>query len=356
MGTGSNVTIRAIDVKALSPEERVELNAYQNAMRAESHPEDPPTPLAELEALLDNIPSFVRVWAWLGRDEKGQVVCGAQLLSLDTGDNPHVAQVDLGVLPDWRRQGNGRQLLRQVAEAARGAAKTLLMGGTTERAPAGAAFCEWAGARPGLDGHTNRLVLADVDRDLLRQWVEDGPVRAPGYELVGFDGPCPADLERQVVAVLDVMNTAPRDELEVEDRHFTVEHFREQERMTEAQGNEGWWLFARHLESGSLVGLTDVHWNPNQPETVWQGNTGVHPEHRGHALGKWLKAAMLERILSERPDAVDVRTGNADSNDAMLGINHALGFRPFIANTTWQVEVDRLIERLGSTAESSGSS
>lgn len=92
--------------------------------------------------------------------------------------------------------------------------------------------------------------------------------------------------------------------------------------------------------------VTDVHWNPSQADTVWQGNTGLHPDHRGHALGKWLKAAMLQRILDERPAAVDVRTGNADSNDAMLGINHALGFRPFIANTTWQVEVSAVAERL----------
>lgn len=347
-------TIRAIDVNAESAEERVDLNAFLNAMRAEGRPEDPPTPVEELEARFANIPSFVRVWRWLGRDEKGQVVCWARMFSMDTGDNPHVAQVDVSVLPEWRRQGNGRRLLREAVEAAQGAGKTLLMGNTTERVPAGAAFCEWIGARPGLDAHTNRLVLADVDRAMVQRWVQEGPTRAPGYEIVGFDGPCPAELEEQVVAVLDVMNTAPRDDLEREDVHFSVEHFREMHRFLEAQGNEAWWLFARHLDSGTLVGLTDVHWNPNQPDTVVQRNTGVHPDHRGHALGKWLKAAMLERILVERPKAVDIRTSNADSNDAMLGINHALGFRPFIADTTWQVEVDRVAERLASATNTPG--
>lgn len=354
VGTGNDITIRAIDVQALTAEERVDLNAYQNAMRAESHPEDPATPVEELEALLANIPSFVRVWAWLGRDDKGQVVCGAQLLSMDTGDNPHVGQANVGVLPHWRRHGLGRRLLGEIVEAANGAGKTLLIGNTSERVPAGAAFCGWARARPGLDAHTNRLVLADVDRAMVDRWVQEGPSRAPGYELVGFDGPCPAELEEQVVAVLDVMNTAPRDDLEIEDSHLSATHFREQERMMAAQGNEAWWLFARHLDSGTLVGLTDVHWNPNQPDTVWQGNTGVHPDHRGHALGKWLKAAMLRRILVERTEAVDIRTGNADSNDAMLGINHALGFRPFIANTTWQVEARVVSERLAGSGGTSG--
>jgi mycothiol synthase len=51
---------------------------------------------------------------------------------------------------------------------------------------------------------------------------------------------------------------------------------------------------------------------------------------------------MMQRILDERPQAIDVRTTNADSNDAMLGINHALGFAKYHTNLWWQVEVDRV--------------
>jgi hypothetical protein len=105
-------------------------------------------------------------------------------------------------------------------------------------------------------------------------------------------------------------------------------------------GTEPWWLLARERTTGLVVGETDVRWNAEQPATVNQGFTVVRREHRGHALGKWLKATMVERLLDERPGVVDVRTSNADSNDAMLGINRQLGFRPFLANTTWQVPVD----------------
>lgn len=61
-------------------------------------------------------------------------------------------------------------------------------------------------------------------------------------------------------------------------------------------------------------------------------------EHRGCGLGKWLKAAMLGRVLRERPEAKEIRTGNADSNAPMLAINHRLGFKPYFAGTKWQVE------------------
>jgi mycothiol synthase len=51
---------------------------------------------------------------------------------------------------------------------------------------------------------------------------------------------------------------------------------------------------------------------------------------------------MIQRIFDERPDVEDVRTGNADSNDPMLGINRQLGFKPFVSDYIWQVPVERV--------------
>jgi GNAT superfamily N-acetyltransferase len=196
--------------------------------------------------------------------------------------------------------------------------------------------------------HTNRLVLADVDRHLVQRWIDEGPSRAQGYSLVTVDGRYPDDLIDDVVDVMGVMNDAPRDDLQMEDMKITVEQMREIEKGMLAQNIEHWSIFVRHDASGKLVGLTDVSWDPDQPETVFQGNTGVRPEHRGHALGKWLKAVMLKRILDERRSAVDVRTGNADSNDAMLGINTKLGFKPYVAASNWQVTTEKLRDYLSS--------
>lgn len=83
-----------------------------------------------------------------------------------------------------------------------------------------------------------------------------------------------------------------------------------------------------------------MRWNPQDPAVVWVGLTAVDPDHRGHALGKWLKATMTLRILDERPEASDIRTGNADSNDAMLGINRAMGYRPMLSIESWMATTD----------------
>jgi mycothiol synthase len=320
----------------------VALNAFSNVMRAEAHPEDPPMPLEMTRADALNVPEFIGFKEFWARENNGAIAALGFAWWRNTDENRHLCWIGIEVRPDRRRCGLARAFLPMLIGVADAQGRTLFMGSTSDRVPAGEAFARRVGAEPGSAVHTNRLLLTDVDREMTRSWVADGPVRGKGYSLVAVDGRYPEDLIEQVAAVYGVMNTAPRDDLDMEDVTFTPEHLREWEKTREAAGTIRWSLFARHEASGELIGLTEVYWNPHEPKTVYQGDTGVHPDHRGHALGKWMKAAMLERVLEARPQVEDVRTGNADSNDAMLGINNALGFRPYIAHMNWQMPVERV--------------
>ena len=217
----------------------------------------------------------------------------------------------------------------------------MIFGRTVDRVPSGEAFVRRIGARAGMIGHTNRLVLADVDRATVERWVEEGPRRAPGYSLVQIDGRSPDDLIQKVVDCKHVMNTAPTEDLEMDDWIGTVETERAVEDSMLATGYERRLVLARHDDTGDLVGFSELWRDPHdKPETCRQWGTGVSPEHRGRALGKWMKAVNVLRVLDEWPDAVDIRTHNADSNDPMLGINRSLGFKPFTVDINWQISVD----------------
>jgi GNAT superfamily N-acetyltransferase len=148
------------------------------------------------------------------------------------------------------------------------------------------------------------------------------------------------------VELHSLLNQQPTGDLDVEDFTHSEDHIRQTENTIFARGNERWTLFAREAESGRFAGYTEVLWNPNRPEIISQGMTGVFPEFRNRGLGRWLKAAMLDRILAERPQAKFVRTGNADMNAPMLKINDELGFKPYIAEAIWQVETERVAEYL----------
>ena len=95
---------------------------------------------------------------------------------------------------------------------------------------------------------------------------------------------------------------------------------------------------------GSISGITDVSFTPHLPTLIEQMFTGVRPEARGRGLGKWIKAAMLEKIRAEHAQAEWMITGNAESNGPMLSINHRLGFKEYRAAAVYQLSRDRLAE------------
>lgn len=317
-----------------------EMNAYGNARRAESRPEDPPTPDEQVIAAMRAMPPFTHPTHFLMRDATGAIIASAQANYEVADDNQHLLWAGITVAPEHRRKGYATALLARIIEVADEASRTMLMGGTGDAVPAGAAFAERIGATKGYRDHTNRLLLAEVDRELIDRWIADAATRSVGYSLIAHDGAYGDDLIEQVIPVHELMNTAPKEDLAMDDWKITREKMEAWEHQFFAIGNDRWSLFAKHDATGTLVGFTEVAIDPSTPDTFHQMGTAVHPEHRGAALGKWLKAAMIRRILDERPDVVDVRTANADSNAAMLAINTELGFEPFRAHASWQVPVE----------------
>jgi mycothiol synthase len=146
------------------------------------------------------------------------------------------------------------------------------------------------------------------------------------------------------------MNQAPRDRLDVEDDHITPEKLRQVEELILAMGTERWTMYVREKTTGELAGFTEVFWNPNRKHLVEQGDTGAFSQYRNLGLGRWLKAAMLEKIIQERPAVDLVRTDNTDSNAAMLRINHELGFKPYLSECWSQVETEKVLAYLDKTA------
>jgi GNAT superfamily N-acetyltransferase len=336
-----DVVIREHDLASSSDDDVRAITAFRNAMRAEVHADDPPWREDAVAIDVRSWPPFMRHRTFIGRDDDGAIVASAVVSWAVVEDNQHIVNLDLGVLPAYRRRGIGTALLERAVAVSDESGRPLIVSQSIDLVGAGEAFARRMDAKLGMAQGMNRLVLADVDRDRVRRWIQQGPIRAEGYSLVAVDGRYPDELVEQIVDLSAVMNTAPRDDLEMEDEVPTVKHSREWEETNLPLGIERWYLAARHDATGQLVGWTEVGWWPTFPTTVWQWGTGVRPEHRGHAIGKWLKAVMLERILDERPDAIDIRTTNADSNDAMLGINHALGFRKYHTHLWWQLPAEK---------------
>lgn len=322
-------------------------HAFLNLIRREAHPDDPPR---SLQSTIDNARAWqvfedvdIQVWDVV---QEGEVVAELFATVAHREDNRHLMNVNLQVLPAHRRRGLGTALLEKAVQLAEAENRTLLISFTHANAPAGALFAERTGAEAGLTAHTNRLVLAELERSLLRDWQDQAQTSASDFGVGLWTGPYPEEELAAIAELHTVMNTAPMGELDVEDFTVTPEHLRQREAYEAAQGVERWTLYARYRASGELAGYTVVFFDPETPETLYQGDTGVLPHYRGHGLGKRLKAMMLTKVLNERPGLKFVRTGNADENVPMLKINHALGFKPYLSETVWQVEVKKLKDYL----------
>jgi RimJ/RimL family protein N-acetyltransferase len=110
------------------------------------------------------------------------------------------------------------------------------------------------------------------------------------------------------------------------------------DRSLVASGRSRWTMLVRDPE-GRCVGGTEATFEPDDPSLVHQGNTGIDPGHRHLGLARWAKGAMLQRIRTDVPGTRRVRTDNARSNAAMLGINDALGFRTIRMRREWQLVI-----------------
>lgn len=337
--------IKQIDPRNASDQEYAAMNAFSNRIRAEMLPDDPPIPLDEAIRGWRNIPAFVDVIAW-GVVDGGKIIASGSISFLKTEENKHLVEFDIQVAPEYRRQGWARRLLAEIVQATQRGDRRLMITTTNERVPAGAAFMERLGADHGLETHTNQLKIDELDRDLIRTWQAQARERSSDFELGLWTGPYPEQDIHAIADLFQVMNTAPRDSLQVEDFRFTPEHLRQQEKSMTERGATRWTMYVRERATGKFAGFTEVFWHPNRPAILQQAGTGVFPEYRNRGLGRWLKAAMLDKVLRERPEVKYVRTGNADSNAPMLKINFELGFKPYFSQTVWQVEVERVSEYL----------
>jgi mycothiol synthase len=338
------LSITPFDFMTSTDEQAYTLWEYFSLIRAERVPDDPPFPFADYLASNRTRSNIWRELVGLIYDPTGSAVIGQAIVDLNiSGDHKDLAFINLSVLPEQRRQGHGRRLLRWAAETAQREGRSLLNFVTHARAPGGAAFAKALEARPAYEERVSQLVLAEVDRALMRQWQARAAERAVGFELGFWPGPYPEEDLAAIAELAQVMNTAPREQLQMDDESWTPEKLREQERTMYAGGAQRWTVYAREQASGNFAGFTEVYFRPSMPPLVFQGATAVYPRFRNLGLGRWLKAAMIERVLDEKPEARVVRTENAESNAPMLGINVEMGFKPYLASTVWQIPTEQAL-------------
>jgi mycothiol synthase len=344
MTASANFHLRRVGFRAGTDEELTALHAVEVPVAAERGSNRMPRSAESYIAFAHSLPSQFNDHAWLVEKSDGTPAAAGFCWSNSVGDH-RVMECDLFVRREHRRRGIGSRLLATICHETVKQGRSLLTWSTFGAVPAGDAFSRRVRARIGRVNRASELVLADVDWTMIKSWVRAERARDLGYRLELVDGVFPEHLRADAARFHHIMQTAPREDLDVGDVTVDAQFVAELDRALVEADRTRWTVFVRD-PAGSCVGGTEVILEPWDPATVLQQNTGIDASHRGLGLAKWVKATMLERTWQQRPEVVRVRTENAFSNAPMLAINNALGFKVISMRAEWQADVKDLLRAL----------
>jgi mycothiol synthase len=299
---------------------------FHNRVLQELHPRRRPLTIEEFRARF--LSPKMRVLLFGISAENRELVALGISLRWVGGTNAHLQYLQILVKQDMRRHGLGRALLQHGLEIAERTDRNVITVDVVDTVPAGEAFALSVGADLGLREHINVVAVSDLDVSMLQKWRREGPQRTPGYELLSWVDGYPREFDAQIALLFVIAD----EDMPFEDAAFdpeleTAESVRERLDRTHATIRRTT-SAVRHVASGMIVGFSELVTGQSDDPTLDTTLTVVHRDHRGHALGKWIKADALLRALDRFPHATHIQTENVFSNAPMLGINDAIGFRP----------------------------
>ncbi|NNG37011.1 GNAT family N-acetyltransferase [Nakamurella aerolata] len=289
-------------------------------------------------------------------------VVGFANVGLSVHDNLHLSELDVAVPPAHRGRGIGSELYRAAERIAAAEGRGTLVGYTGHRqtgpvtgpdalaAPTGvgalsrtdpfAAFMLRQGFSLEQTERHSELALP-VPPEVLSRLQSEAGARSAGYRMVQWVGPTPEEyLDRMAVLHNRMSVDVPSGDLDLEEEAWDAERIRNADATTVKMGRFALTTAAQHEQTGELVAYTVIG-GRQDTSAVWQDDTLVHGDHRGHRLGLAVKLANLARLLAERPDTERIHTSNAGENRWMLAINEAMGFRPASTEGAWQKKLDQ---------------
>ena len=267
---------------------------------------------------------------WLAR--KNGTLVGSAYYEIQLDRNPDLALITVHALPEWRGQGIGTAVFKELLAQARRDGRTRIVGSGVRVGHDAQAWAAKVGfGKPALHMAMQRLDIAEADP---ASWHVPEP---RGYRLVGWTGAAPEELLASYARARHAIEDSNVGDLTWQEPDWGPERVRQEEAEFQSQNQEVRVVVAVHETSHEVVGVTQLTFSLLQPEKAIQRDTAVLRDHRGHGLGRAMKAAMMRTLITERPEVVSVMTQTADIVN-MARINTELGYRS--AGEYYIVEAD----------------
>lgn len=326
--------MRELEIRVVDADDAGAVDAWYVVYRASDTYERPAaSPWRRREVAGRLRPSTSRWWgAWSGLLD-GEVVA-AGLVELYLKDNQHLAQVEVHVLPAYRRRGLGSAMLARLEGEVRSRGRRTAFGDVGVPLDGPEDGRGWPGAEFARDrgytfalGEVQRRAALPLPGELLERLAAEAAPHHTEYRIVSFPGPAPEEYVAGLAALsATLLEEMPTGELELEREDTSVEGWREREADSIAEGLAHWHTVAL-APDGETVAYSTLAVSAEDPELCHQWGTLVAPGHRGHRLGLAVKVANHRALQDAGVEVAEIATWNAGVNAPMIGVNELLGFR-----------------------------
>ncbi|MBE1500805.1 GNAT superfamily N-acetyltransferase [Amycolatopsis lexingtonensis] len=330
------VTIERFDPLSTAEAGFAAYHAVFAASRETDRPGEPVLPLGELAGRLTRpLPGMGDAAQWVAY-RGDELVAFAEVHFLEA-ENNGIALTDVVVHPAVRRSGIGTALLHAVLPELRARDCRSVEGWQVVAGSAGELWAEALGFRPVRTIVRQALVVAEADQT---RWEVPVPV---GYRVVRWAGAAPDDLLGSYAGARAAIHDAPLGDSGYRWPEWTPARVRATEAEARSQGLEQRIVAAVHEGTGEVVGFTEVCVHPRRADWGYQRDTAVLAGHRGHGLGRCVKAHMIRWLLAERPGLRRISTTTGAENVHMLRVNRELGLSSLPAVIAVQQDLDALL-------------
>lgn len=270
--------------------------------------------------------------------------------------------ISIGVDPDHRRRGIGTLLADHVEGVARADGRTQWKtyavsrqvgpadgpgfvqaptgSGAVPADEAGVRFLTGRGWHFGQVNRISRLALP-ADADVIGRVLHEATAAAgTDYRVHTWTGRTPEQWESGIALLETRMSTdAPQGDMAEPEDGWTVERLREHEAQLLTAPRTTLTVAVEHVPSTTLAGFSQISVPNDTDQPVFQWDTLVLREHRGHRLGWLLKVIGIQAVERDHPGHPSIVTFNAEENRPMLDVNEAVGFVGVGSEGIWEHRV-----------------
>jgi GNAT superfamily N-acetyltransferase len=322
-----------VEITRVDPDDNAAVEALNRIdIAADSYDNPYPTPstVDEVREQLRNTDSNFHVESYLGLEEGRPAAAGGFFLPIT--DNVDKAWLDASVEPALRNRGFGSAMLDFLIEAVNKQGRTTVTTGVTYPFDADEShpYRRFATKHGFLfsQSDVHRVLALPANFALLRRLATEAAPHHRDYSFAEYAGMPPAEiLEDYCVLLNQILTDAPTGELPLEEGRIGPAGLADRFTSLRDQGRTVYTTVAFD-GAGVPVAHNQLIVPEHDPAKIFNWDTMVLRDHRGHRLGMATKARNLLTVAQLYPDRTSVHTWNAESNTHMIAVNDAMGFVP----------------------------